>query len=385
MKLICPVCNKNWDKVGNEWHRNNCNKIDYQCSGCGSKRKPINSSIDIEYTQLQEDTTTLHAGKLRVFGQPEHWPTIYGPKKMPEINYDDLGDLEDILGKKTDKKSFRKHIVLPDMQVTPDSPKDHLEWISKYISEKRPDVIINLGDFADMESLSSYDKGKTSFEGRRYIKDVKAAKEGMEILTKSFKDIKDYNPEMHLTIGNHEYRISRVVEDDPRLEGTLSIDNLEYESFGWRVHPFLEIAEIDGVHYSHYFCNQLSGKPIGGESVLLRLKNIGFSFVMGHQQIYLTGIRSLNNGKRIRGIVQGSCYLHDEEYRGPQSNNEWRGIFILHEVQDGDYSLMEISLDYLCRRYEGVPVWEFMLNKYPEIFIKSTWMKHQREIIRRKL
>jgi len=140
-----------------------------------------------------------------------------------------------------------------------------------------------------------------------------------------------------------------------------------------------EVIEVDGIHYSHYFCNPLSGKSIGGESILLRLKNIGFSFVMGHQQIYLTGIRSLNNGKRIRGIVQGACYLHDEDYRGPQSNNEWRGIFVLHEVQDGDYSLMEVSLDYLCRRYEGMPVWEFMQKNYPEIFAKSTWMKHQRD------
>ena len=267
---------------------------------------------------------------------------------------------------------------MPDKQVTPNSPTDHLRWIGMYIEEKRPDVIVDLGDFSDMESLSSYDRGKMSFEGRSYLKDIEAAKNAMDIMTKPFRNINGYNPEMHLVCGNHEFRIERVVEEDRRLEGTLSIDDLEYESFGWKVHPFLEIAVVDGVHYSHYFCNQLSGKPIGGESILTRLKNIGFSFVMGHQQIYLTGTRSLSNGKRIRGILQGSCYLHDEVYRGPQSNGEWRGIFILHEVHDGDFSLMEVSLDYLCRRYEGVPVWRFMQKKYPEIFEKSTWMKFQR-------
>jgi hypothetical protein len=49
--------------------------------------------------------------------------------------------------------------------------------------------------------------------------------------------------------------------------------------------------------------------------------------------------------------VAGSFYLHDEEYRGPQANDEWRGIIILNEVKDGSYDLMTLSLDYLRRRF----------------------------------
>jgi hypothetical protein len=40
---------------------------------------------------------------------------------------------------------------------------------------------------------------------------------------------------------------------------------------------------IDGVHYSHYFSNTHSGKPIGG-SIDNRLNKIGHSFVAGHEQ-----------------------------------------------------------------------------------------------------
>jgi len=203
----------------------------------------------------------------------------------------------------------------------------------------------------------------------------------MEDYNKHMRKIKgkQYKPEMHLTLGNHEYRIERAVQNDPKLDGFMSVDDLEYESFGWKVHKFLEVVEIDGVHYSHYFCNPLSGRAIGGESVLLRLKSVGFSHVQGHQQIYLSGTRSLNSGQVVRGIVLGSCYLHDEKYRGPQSNSEFRGILIFHEVTNGNFSLMEISLDYLCRRYENMMVWEFMEKKYPEIFKESTWMNHQKK------
>ena len=283
----------------------------------------------------------------------------------------------------------RKHMVIPDCQVTPDTPTDHLRWIGEYMVEKKPDLVVCLGDFADMESLSSYDIGKKSYEGRRYKRDIEAAKDAMSILMEPLNDYnqmriknkkRQYSPELHLTIGNHEYRINRAVESDPKLDGFMSIDNLEYESYGWEVHDFLEIFEADGINYSHFFANPGNGKAMGGENILLRIKNIGFSFVMGHQQIYMVGVKPLNNGKRIRGLVQGSCYLHDEVYRGKQGNNEWRGIFILHEVIDGDYSLMEVSLDYLCRRYECIPVWKYMERKHPKVSKTSIWMQRQKTL-----
>jgi hypothetical protein len=280
----------------------------------------------------------------------------------------------------------RKHLFLPDFQVTPTTPTDHLSWIAQYILDKKPDVIVSAGDWADMESLSSYDYGKKSHEGKRYINDIHAANKSIKRLTKPLDDYnskqrkdkhKQYKPRKIVTIGNHEHRISRAVESDAKMEGAIGLHDLHFEKYGWEVIPFLEMVEVDGVTYSHYFANQMSGKPIGGLSIDTRLKNIGISFVQGHQQIYMSGIRSLNNGRRIRGLVCGSCYLHDEDYRGAQANSEWRGIQMLHEVSDGDYSLLEVSLDYLCRQYEGMKLWQFMKKKYRGIFDESVWLQRQ--------
>ena len=55
-----------------------------------------------------------------------------------------------------------------------------------------------------------------------------------------------------------------------------------------------------------------------GEYTLKDQEN-SLSFVQGHQQTYMIGCHSLSNGKRLRGLVQGACYLHDEDYRGFQS------------------------------------------------------------------
>ena len=93
--------------------------------------------------------------------------------------------------------------------------------------------------------------------------------------------------------------------------------------------------------------------------ITTRLKSIGASFTAGHQQGLSTGIIETVAGRR-RGIVAGSCYLHDEEYRGPQARHEWRGILVCWQVENGDYDLMEVSLSYLCRRYEHMGLTEFL-------------------------
>tara|TARA_R110000782_G_scaffold47256_4_gene104049 strand:+ start:8008 stop:8850 length:843 start_codon:yes stop_codon:yes gene_type:complete len=276
--------------------------------------------------------------------------------------------------------------MIPDCQVTPDTPTDHLRWIGEYIVEQKPDAVINIGDFADMESLSFFDKGKKDAEGRRYIHDIHAARAAMEGLLKPLNDYntkmifqkkKRYLPELHLTMGNHEHRITRAINEDAKLDGALGLMDLGYEDYGWTVYDFLEMATIDGVAYSHFFYNPLTGKPIGGASMDTRLKTLGFSFTMGHQQIKMSGERNLNNGRVVRGLVCGACYLHDEKYIGPQGNAYWRGIFVKHEVRNGQYDLMEVSLDFLCRKYEGMHVWEFMKKYYPDIYQNSTWMKYQ--------
>ena len=76
-----------------------------------------------------------------------------------------------------------KHLVIPDCQVKPKVDMSYLHSIGKYIVAKQPDVIVCIGDFADMPSLSSYDTGKKAFEGRTYKADIKAVHKAMDALT----------------------------------------------------------------------------------------------------------------------------------------------------------------------------------------------------------
>jgi hypothetical protein len=81
------------------------------------------------------------------------------------------------------------------------------------------------------------------------------------------------------------------------------------------------------------------------------LKNVGRSFVVGHKQCLDIAIKPSIDGKMQIGIVNGAFYPHDEEYKGPQGNNHFRGITVLHDVKQGFGNPMMVSLDYLVKKY----------------------------------
>jgi hypothetical protein len=248
------------------------------------------------------------------------------------------------------------HAVIPDVQAKAGTDFSFLERVGKYLAEKKPDVIVQIGDFADMPSLSSYDKGKKSFEGRSYTKDIEAATDAMAALVgpimqeqwrlKRNKE-KQWKPRLVLTLGNHEERINRAIEYDRMLEGLVSTDDLPY--FDWEVYPFLEPVEIDGVFYCHYFPTGVLGRPAVTASAMV--SKLHASCVAGHQQGKQVAYGKKPDGSMITCIIAGSAYEHEEAYLNFQGNKHWRGIIMLHEVNNGTFDEMFVSLDYLRKKY----------------------------------
>ena len=131
-----------------------------------------------------------------------------------------------------------KICVVPDTQVKPGVPLDHLLYAGKYIASKKPDVVVMIGDWWDMESLCSYDKGKKSFEGRSYKKDVESGNLAMDLFLQPIKaecnrlkvnKQKQWKPRLVFTMGNHEQRIERAIEYDAILEDTIGYQDLNRE------------------------------------------------------------------------------------------------------------------------------------------------------------
>lgn len=242
----------------------------------------------------------------------------------------------------------RRHLIIPDTQVRPDIDTRHIDWAAAAIVDYRPDVVVVMGDWWDMPSLSSHNPpGSSEAEGKRIRKDIDAGNEAFARLVAPMRRAR-MKPECHFLMGNHEHRITRTLDVEPRLAGVISLGMLETQ--GFQRHPFLKIVTIDGIRYSHYFPNPFSGNPIGG-TIVNRLGHIGGSFVQGHQQGFSYAMKQYPDHVS-HGIVCGRFYVHDESYR-PQDvqRSEWSGILVLNGVRDGDFDLMPLRIDYLRTKY----------------------------------
>jgi len=105
------------------------------------------------------------------------------------------------------------HLVIGDPHCTPKASNDRFLWAGKFAYDLKPDTIVCMGDFASMDSLSSYDKGKKSFEGRRYKKDVEHVHDALEQFNKG---LNGRRPRKIMLLGNHEDRINRTVDENTR-------------------------------------------------------------------------------------------------------------------------------------------------------------------------
>jgi hypothetical protein len=320
-------------------------KIKY-CPGKGCAYKGFSATAVVRREAMLEDARKMAAEAIATAPAKVHVPSetpeeivkkrlpVRKSSKAPHVHIPDHAP--DNLGKRI--------LVIPDTQVKPEINQDHLKWIGQYINEKRPNYVIHLGDHWDMPSLSSYDKGKKSFEGRRYVDDIEAGNVAMRLLTSQYRP--NYTPEEHFLIGNHEDRITRATENSAELTGIIGLHHLDLE--GWNVHSFLEVIEIEGVKFSHYFTSGLYNKPVSSAAVMLRIAQ--GSAVQGHAQKVDMAIHE-KTGKIA--LMAGIAYRHEEAYLGPQGNNCRQQIVMLNEVRSGIYDPMFVSLRYLGQKYRN--------------------------------
>ena len=252
-----------------------------------------------------------------------------------------------------------KHFVIPDTQTKAGSPTQHLTAAGNYIIDKKPPVLIHLGDHWDMPSIGKHNsRGHIIYEGARVTDDLQAGIVGMDALLLPIKMYNDrmrkqkkrpYRPRMVFCRGNHEDRLTRLFEQEPYLIGALP--DFPISRFGWEDTPFLKPVPIDGVTYCHYAQGGAMGRAISRAHLISQKKH--GSWVVGHQQIldiyfapHLT-----TEGYRVQSIIAGSFYDHDEGFMGFQGNQHWRGCLMLNEVNNGQFDILTLSLNYLKEQW----------------------------------
>ena len=130
----------------------------------------------------------------------------------------------------------------------PDHDKASLNIIIKAIEMIRPDYFIFGGDQLHLDCISHHNKGKVKLlENRRISKDFKGFQ--TDILDR-IELVLPKRCSKYFMIGNHEYWIDRLIEDNPQMEGLMEVqNNLKLSSY--KIIPFNEVLRIGDINFIH--------------------------------------------------------------------------------------------------------------------------------------
>ena len=113
-------------------------------------------------------------------------------------------------------------LVVPDCHAHPKHNNNRADWLGQYIKDTRPDVVVNMGDTFDMPSLSSFDKGKASFHGSSYEKDINS---GLDFLDRMWNPIrvakkkKPYSVFILVLLGRELWVLSQAYTKTTKARG----------------------------------------------------------------------------------------------------------------------------------------------------------------------
>lgn len=239
-------------------------------------------------------------------------------------------------------------LIIGDPHAHPAYCNDRFELIGKTVVQHLPDVVVCMGDFADMPSLSHYDRGKTSFEGQRYWKDIEAVRDAYRLMMAPIREYqkkladnnrKRYNPQLVFITGNHCDRINKVVDSDSRLHGTIGLHDLPWygQGEGWEVVPFKVFKTIAGVNFIHYVPTRMGTAMSSKHLAHAVCTEKAVSVVVGHSHVLDYYERSRPDGSRFFGLSAG-CFSHPDHDEGWSRGTDdiwWRGLVLLKGVENG--------------------------------------------------
>lgn len=209
-----------------------------------------------------------------------------------------------------------------------------------------------------MPSLSSYDKGKRSFQGRSYAADIAAGGDFQEKMWHApRKKWRRKKPRRVGIIGNHEHRIEKALDLSPELVDTLTLRDFNYEKFYDDVVEYdgalPGAIEVEGVVFSHYLVSGIMGRPIGGENHAKTLITKQFrSCIVAHSHLTDYAVRTDVTGKRLQGLVAGVYQDYEAKWCGAQAQKLWwAGVVVLRDLERGMFDPQWISLARLKRTY----------------------------------
>jgi len=151
------------------------------------------------------------------------------------------------LYKFSDNKPIQRGIAVGDLHF-PDHNPECLSILLQFIDDFKPDHLLLTGDMLDMASISSFNKKKPKLtEGKRLKREYKGFQK--LVLDKIDSRVTD-SCQKYFFVGNHEYRIDRLIEAEPQYEGFIELEN-NLNLNDYKIIPFNEVYNLGEMYFMH--------------------------------------------------------------------------------------------------------------------------------------
>lgn len=230
---------------------------------------------------------------------------------------------EIVYGERKDK--IRRILVCPDAHI-PNHDKTAWKVFLKALRVVKPDVLVLIGDYCDMESTSAHPKKPT---------DERSLKHEVELVNASLDEIRAaYAGRIVYCFGNHEHRTERFLNKNaPELDGLVHLKdllkleerNIEYHAYG----EFVRIGEMIFVH---------DVGRCGINTARQTLIDVGDNVCVGHSHRAAVVYGGTVDGKTHVCINTGWIGSYDAiSYRNVNTaKREWQHAFsMIYQDEDG--------------------------------------------------
>ena len=168
-------------------------------------------------------------------------------------------------------------LVISDSHINPENANDNIGlWyrLGKYCTKTQPDIIVHLGDVADLSSQAWKVAARGKYTLEEEAKAVQLVLDAFEESIEEYNRVqrkmkkKQYKPAKYLTLGNHDIR-----------NGVTVIEDI-FNAYDWNVVDYLEPLHLCGITFCHCMCKGLSDQMCTTAEELL--ENWGADVIVGH-------------------------------------------------------------------------------------------------------
>lgn len=253
--------------------------------------------------------------------------------------------------------SNKTFVVWSCAHTDPGTSNERFDWLGSFLYDLKPDVVIDLGDGADMRSLNSYDtRYPQALVTQSYEEDIEVYNDSQDRLRHKFRHNRRKKPFWVGFEGNHETRIKTAIKHDPRIEGKthgISFSHLQTDTWFNEYHEYENsapsIATYGGVDFAHYFSSGNFGSATSGvHHAYSVINNRHRSSVCGHshkRDVYF------KDAPGSLGMVVGCFKGKEESWAGQANLDWWKGIVVMHDVGEGRFEPQFVSMKMLKEEY----------------------------------